>query len=99
MSTFVYEDVLNFIRFLQIRDPSSDMYKAGLKFVEVLKMTKTLKNAEQEAIENAAEVMEEEQAIAADDEIGVSANQLARGQSQLTFCIDDFKEMLNEGNE
>lgn len=68
-----------------------------MKFVSLLKLTKTLSNVEQEAMDT-NEGMDDQQAIAADDEIGL-ATQMVRTQSQMTFQIDEFQSMLCEGNE
>lgn len=51
MSEFCYDDVIEFIQFLQIRDSESLMYTAGAKFIKVLGMTNNFKNAEQEAMD------------------------------------------------
>ena len=51
MSDFYYERIRDFIGFLSTQDETTVMYKAGMKLVELCKMTKPMSNIEQDAIE------------------------------------------------
>ena len=51
MSSAYYFIIRDFIGFLSKQDDSTVMYKAGMKLVELCRMTKSMKDIEQEAVE------------------------------------------------
>lgn len=67
-----YDDAINLIRFLNMRAPDTVMYKAGMKFVGILSMSKEFVHAEQEAMDSIPEGLEDAEEIV-EDEMGLQS--------------------------
>ena len=79
------------------------MYKTGMKFVELCKMTDSMRNIEAQAT---AIQDEKDDSAVADDEgfgsgsaTGVAATADQSRQQHVIFKAEDFKEALSKGEE
>ena len=100
LSDIYHDQIKEFIAWFKIQDTSTLMYKAGIEFVALLRMTTPLKNIEEEANKKAYDAnpfaIEEEEHIGAES---LTLQPQHESSQKSNTTIDEFKRALFDVNE